>query len=266
MPYDDAQLRDESVPATPAPRQADADPKPRERDAPDRRKPNEPKRDDDQRQGKAEAEDDKKSDDKGGGDGKQGGKQKRRSPLVWIILAVVIVAAAIGGVIWWLSVKDEATTDDAYTDGRAISITPKVSGYVTELAVNDNQRVHAGDLIIQIDPRDYITARDQARANLEIAQAQKKGSEFGAAIAAKNFPARLAQAQAQLGQAKAQLFQAQTDYSRQHGIARAATTQQAVDSSTADLPERPGQRRRRPRRRCSRRCRCSRTSSSPTSR
>jgi membrane fusion protein (multidrug efflux system) len=170
------------------------------------------------------------------GDGQSKADEKKpRSPLVWIILALVLIAGAIGGVFWWLSTKDLASTDDAYTDGRAVMVTPKVSGYVLDLAVNDNQFVHAGDLLVQIDPRDYVTARDQARASLEIAQAQERSARLAAEVARKNFPARLAQAQAQVATARAQLFQAQSDYDRQHRVARDATTQQAIDQSTAAL-------------------------------
>ena len=69
---------------------------------------------------------------------------------------------------YYLSTKDQESTDDAYTDGRSLTIAPKISGYVIELLVNDNQRVKAGDVLARIDPRDYIVARDQARANLSL--------------------------------------------------------------------------------------------------
>ena len=64
------------------------------------------------------------------------------------------------------------STDDAYTDGNAIAYAPKVSGYVTQLNINDNTFVHKGDLLLKIDPRDYTAARDQAHANLSLARAQ----------------------------------------------------------------------------------------------
>ena len=241
MPYDESTSRD---PETRPPSGQDAPPRddvrPRERD-PDQQ--DKPRRADDRDPGDGGAErngqdrDDKSGEGKGGG-GKDAGKQtKRRSPVVWIILALVLIAAIIGGVIYWLSTRNLETTDDAYTDGRAIMVAPKVSGYVLDLAVNDNQFVHAGDLLVQIDPRDYITARDRSRANLEIAQAQERSAKLASEVAQKNFPARLAQAQAQLDTAKAQLFQAQTDYNRQHRVARSATTQQAVDQSTAALQQ-----------------------------
>ncbi len=92
------------------------------------------------------------------------------------------------------------------------------------LLVNDNQQVKAGDVLIRIDDRDFVTARDHARGALEIAKAQRTAAALSAAIARKTFPARLLQAQGQLQQAQGQLFQAETDYKRQHAVARAATT------------------------------------------
>lgn len=43
--------------------------------------------------------------------------------------------------VWWLLTRNEETTDDAFTDGDAVTIAPKVAGYVTELRVKDNQQV-----------------------------------------------------------------------------------------------------------------------------
>ncbi len=189
-------------------------------------------------------QDEKKSSNQNGGAGKQQDQEqapKKSSPWVKIIGALVVIAAIVGGAIYYFSTENLESTDDAYTDGRALTISPKVSGYVVELLVNDNQRVKAGDVLLRIDPRDFIVARDQARANLEIAQAQKSAAEFNAQIARKNFPARLLQAQGQLQQAQGQLFQAQTDYKRQHAVSREATTQQNVDQSTAQLTLAQGQ-------------------------
>ena len=183
--------------------------------------------------------------DNGGANGKQDKKQeetsKRSSPWVKIIGLIVVVLAVVGGVYYYLANRNLESTDDAYTDGRALTISPKVSGYVIELLVNDNQRVKAGDVLARIDPRDYLVARDQARANLIVAEAQKQSAAFNAEIARKNFPARLLQAQGQLQQAQGQLFQAQTDYKRQHAVSREATTQQSVDQSTAQLQLAQGQ-------------------------
>jgi membrane fusion protein (multidrug efflux system) len=160
-------------------------------------------------------------------------KPKSRWPL--IILAIVVVAAIIAGVVYWLMTRDLESTDDAYTDGNAIAYAAKVSGYVTQLNINDNTYVHAGDLLLKIDPRDYITARDQARAALSLARAQLASSQVDLAIARVRIPATLQQAQAQLDQAEANEAQAERDYKRQHAVDPRATTQTSVDQATAQM-------------------------------
>lgn len=160
---------------------------------------------------------------------------KKSSPWIKIIAALVVILLIVGGVYYYLATKDQEGTDDAYTDGRSITISPKVSGYAVALLVNDNQRVKAGDVLAKIDDRDFVVARNSARAAIQGYMAQKKSAEFSSAIARKNFPARLLQAQGELQQAQGQLFQAQTDYKRQHSVEKAATTQQSIDQSTAQL-------------------------------
>ena len=182
-----------------------------------------------------------KQPDGDGDKGQTGEPPKRKSVWPKVIGGLVLLLVIAGGVYYYLATRDFESTDDAYTDGRSLTISPKISGYVTELLVDDNQRVKTGDVLARIDARDYITARDQARATLEVAQAQKKAAEFGVAVARKNFPARLQQAQGDLEQSRARLFQAQTDYKRQHSVAAAATTQANVDQSTANLQLAQGQ-------------------------
>ncbi|HKM62792.1 MAG TPA: HlyD family secretion protein, partial [Acidisphaera sp.] len=127
------------------------------------------------------------------------------------------------------------STDDAYTDGFAPTIAPQVSGQVDVLAVRDNQFVHAGDVLIHIDDRQYRAARDQAAGNLEAIKGQLQAAQYAVEVGQKSFPAQLAAAQAQLATAQAQLFKAQADDRRQHAVARAATTQQEVDNADAAL-------------------------------
>jgi multidrug resistance efflux pump len=50
------------------------------------------------------------------------------------------------------------STDDAYVQAHSVLISPKVSGYISEASVDRNQSVHAGDILVRIDPRDYQTA------------------------------------------------------------------------------------------------------------
>jgi membrane fusion protein (multidrug efflux system) len=161
--------------------------------------------------------------------------RKKTRPIVRILMVVILVGLIGGGLYYWQSTKDNESTDDAYTDGRAITIAPHVNGYVVSLDVNDNQFVHRGDPLIHIDTRDYQAALDQANGQLAAAEGQFNAAQKAFAIARVNFPARLLQAQAQVKDAEAQVFKAQTDYRRQTSLPRAATTGQQVDYASAAL-------------------------------
>src|ERR1700761_7804774 len=84
-----------------------------------------------------------------------------------ILMGAAVIVALIGGA--WFG-YDYATTgrflvstDDAYVRANNTTIGAKVSGYIAELPVEENTRVHAGDLIARIDAGDYRLAADQAR-------------------------------------------------------------------------------------------------------
>jgi membrane fusion protein, multidrug efflux system len=159
--------------------------------------------------------------------------RKKRRPLVTVIGLAVVGLLLVGGIYYWLSTRNLESTDDAYTDGRAISIAPQVAGAVISLDVIDNQFVKRGQPLIHIDPRQYNIDREQAEGALETAKQQYLGQQFGLEIARKNFPAQLEQAQAQLANAQANLAKAQADYDRQKSLPKLATTQQDVDASTS---------------------------------
>lgn len=152
----------------------------------------------------------------------------------WVLLLIALVAAALSGGYWYVT-KDQASTDDAYTDGRAITIAPQVAGVVTALAVTDNQRVRAGDLLLQIDPASFQAARDQAAASLQVAQAQLGNARVALDTARVTYPARLDAARAHLLAAHATQFKAQADEHRQRTLPHQATTQQEIDSADAAL-------------------------------
>jgi len=187
-------------------------------------------------QGDAGDKDGDKNDDEGKGDKKErdddDGQKKPKSRTPVIVLIVVAIIVIIGGLVFWLMTRNQEGTDDAYTEGNAVSIAPKVSGYVVENRINDNVFVHAGDLLLKIDPRDYIVARDQAQANLDAALAQEASAEVDLHTTRVRAPANLAQAQAQLAQARATLEQSENDSKRQHGVDPRATTQTNVDQAT----------------------------------
>lgn len=83
-----------------------------------------------------------------------------------LALALVLLAAGAGwlGREWWRNWRFIVTTDDAYVGGNVTAIAPHVSGFITKILVSDNQFVHAGDLLIQLDNRDFRAAFDRAAA------------------------------------------------------------------------------------------------------
>jgi membrane fusion protein, multidrug efflux system len=168
-----------------------------------------------------------KSNDKSNGQKKGPGKK----PL--IILAVVVVLLILGGLIWWFATRNQVSTDDAYTDGDAVTIAPKVSGYVVVMNLGDNKFVHKDDLLIKIDPRDYQAQLDQANAQLGLAKAQLNAAQVQLDIARVQYPAQLTQAKAQEQSAQANLVQTRAAYERQRAVDVRATSQQNIDTATA---------------------------------
>jgi membrane fusion protein (multidrug efflux system) len=88
--------------------------------------------------------------------------ERWRRPL--LILGVVVVAA--GTLYFWLTGGRYMSTEDAYVQAARTSISSNVSGKVVAIAVQDNQRVHRGDLLFQLEDKVYRIAVDAARANL----------------------------------------------------------------------------------------------------
>ena len=87
---------------------------------------------------------------------------------VLVIAGALILAAAAA--YWHYAVAHEST-DDAAIETHVIPISPKVSGQIQTVEVEDNQHVEKGAPLIEIDPRDYQVKLDQARAELSAAKA-----------------------------------------------------------------------------------------------
>ena len=153
----------------------------------------------------------------------------------WLLLTVVLcllLVAVTGGLIYWFSTRDYESTDDAFVAARSFSVAPKVSGYVTQVPVTDNQHVNAGDLLAQIDDRDYKIAVDQAKAQVAVAQANIDNVQ--AQIDSQN--EQVKQAQAQVDQAKAQLQFAQEEEARAKDLVqKGAGTVQREQQTRSDL-------------------------------
>jgi membrane fusion protein (multidrug efflux system) len=172
---------------------------------------------------------------------KRGGRPPQRRRMVLLIGLIILLVIVVVGAIYWYLTRNQVSTDDAFIDGRAVMISPHLSAYVTELAVNDNQRVRKGDLLVQLEQSNYLAARNQAAGQLTAAEAQLDSARAFYEKAQTMYPAQLEQAQGQLEQAQGQLYLAQSEYDRQHSLPRAATSQQSIDASTANLQQAQGQ-------------------------
>ena len=118
----------------------------------------------------------------------------RRRTLLVALAAVVLIVGVIWGVRWWTVGRFIESTDDAYLQADSVTIAPKVSGYVAEVFVADNQAVSAGEPLVRLDSRQYQAILEQAKATIA---AHKADIERGAA--------ELLQQQANIAQARAQL-------------------------------------------------------------
>lgn len=160
-------------------------------------------------------------------------KRPGKKPL--IILAIVVVVMLAIALWFWLTTRNIETTDDAFTEADAVTISPKTSGYVTELRVKDNQRVKKGDLLVVIDPRDTTAQQAQAQAQLSLAQAQLHQAQAQLSLAKVQYPAQKDQALAQQARAEANYANALADDKRQRNVDPRATSQRNIDSASAQL-------------------------------
>jgi membrane fusion protein (multidrug efflux system) len=103
--------------------------------------------------------------------GKPARRAGRKRVLAMSALAGALVAAGGYGAHWWSSGRFLQDTDDAYVGGDVTVIAPRVVGYITEVAVTDNQQVHAGDLLVKLDDRDYRAALAKAEGAVAAQQA-----------------------------------------------------------------------------------------------
>jgi membrane fusion protein (multidrug efflux system) len=170
-------------------------------------------------------------------DPKHARQRQKARPWVKLVLIAAAIALVVGALIYWLSTRNEISTDDAFVDGRALSVAPRVAGSVISLDVTDNQFVHAGDPLVHLDPRPFQLALDQAQANLDTARAQLAAQRHGQQVSRRNVPAQLAQAQAQLRNARAALEKAQNDERRERELSDMATTAQEADSTRLALSQ-----------------------------
>ena len=99
---------------------------------------------------------------------------KKKRVVIPTITAIILVILGIYAAIHATYFQ---STDDAFVEGRLVSVAPRVAAPVIKLLVDDNQEVKAGDLLVELDPKDFEVALEQAEAKLEEARAGLKMTE-----------------------------------------------------------------------------------------
>ena len=140
-------------------------------------------------------------------DQKTGGGKKIRG--VIILLSIIVIAVWVG-LKMFITSKTHIETDNAFIEARIVSISPKVAGTVTRVLVNDNQFVKKGDLLLEIDPRDYQVRIAQAAAGVGMAENETGGEQ----VKVEGSRAALQSARARFDQAVVDVNRGEKLYSR----------------------------------------------------
>src|SRR5262252_808388 len=96
----------------------------------------------------------------------------RRRSRAAIVLPVLTATALGAATVAWVAGRGKETTDDAQVEGHVVSVAPRVAGQVEHVLVKDNQSVKEGDVLVELDGRDYEARLASARADLAAARAE----------------------------------------------------------------------------------------------
>jgi membrane fusion protein (multidrug efflux system) len=165
---------------------------------------------------------------------KKGGTRK---VVVLAVLAILLVAGSIWGFRMFVFYGHHAVTDDAQLDGNINPILPRVSGYVTDVLVRDNQEVKVGDVLVKIDPSDLQAKVDQEQAavlNAQAAVAVAQAAVASARATASGSQAKVASNQADVVAARTRAEQATSDLARYKTlVGKEEISQQQYDAARA---------------------------------
>lgn len=148
-----------------------------------------------------------------------------------IIAAIIALAAIAGAAHYYVQfVAPYETTDDAFIEGYVTFVSPRVSGPVVKLLITDNQHVKAGDVLLEIDPRDYQTALDEAASDLAVANTRVRQAETQIAVD----QAKADQQNAAVVAAQAHAKRAEADRARYESVQSEAVSRSQLDLAKTD--------------------------------
>jgi membrane fusion protein (multidrug efflux system) len=147
-----------------------------------------------------------------------------------IVVVAVLVAVAVG--LWWRSTFTE-DTDDAQVNGHLIQVSSRIGGQVLKVYVDENQVVKQGDLIAELDPRDYQVAVENAEAALASAEANAAAANVNVPLTSVNAGSNLSSADANVTGNRAAVEQAERQLESAHD--RVAQAKANNTKAQADL-------------------------------
>ena len=139
-----------------------------------------------------------------------------------IIIAGIVVVAIVGGIFLWRYFASYESTDDAQVDVHLYPVSARISGYVTKVNVGDNQYVEKGTVLVEIDPKDYEVAVEQAKANLAGAEATAQSLNLDVPITTVSTTSQLNFAASGVEDAGAAISAAEKQVSAAHAQLEAA--------------------------------------------
>jgi len=139
-----------------------------------------------------------------------------------LIVPIILLALLAGAYFLWRYLGTYESTDDAQVDGHIHAISARISGYVSQVLVEDEQIVKASDPLVIIDPRDYQVAVERSEADVADAEATAKGSHINVPITSTTTTSTFHSAQHSLGESQAALVTAQHQYEAAQAALKAA--------------------------------------------
>jgi len=165
-------------------------------------------------------------------------RRGRKTLVRAIVLLIALAAVAAGSFYAWKYFSAYESTDDAEVDGHINAISARISGYVLDVPVEDEQYVNAGDVLAHIDPKDYSVALANARADLAAAEAAFLSSRTDIPITSTTTSSQLKNAHSSRADADAALLGAQRQLSAAQARLDTAEAQvreaQSTYKNTAD--------------------------------
>lgn len=162
---------------------------------------------------------------------------KKRSPIFFIILGIMVALGAYFGISGYMHGQSHEETDDAQVEANLSPVISKISGYISEVRVQDNQLVNKGDTLIILDKRDLTLALHQAEAALGTARSNLSSAQASTSATNQNIGtanAAVATANAQIEAAKVNIWRTTEDLKRYENLIKDhSITQQQYEQALA---------------------------------